>query len=145
MAKLEIGNGLDDMIVEFGKLSKTISGVSKEAVYVGAGVAADEVRRQIESLKHLQPYEKQALLDGLGIAKIRQSPEDTNTLVGFSGYSDHKTKSYPEGIPIPMLARAINSGTSWRQKQPFVAKAVRKCKAAVEKAMAEVFEKKLKS
>lgn len=145
MAKLDVGLGLESVEDLMKKLGSDLPKVSKQAVYAGAGVVADSIRAEIEKLDHLEDYEKEGLLNGLGIAKIEENGATTDTKVGFDGYcKDHKTKSYPKGIPIPLLARSINSGTSWRTKQPFVTKAVKGCKDAAERAMAEVIDKKLK-
>ena len=46
-----------------------------------------------------------------------------------------KTKKYPNGQPNALIARAVNSGTSFRKKTRFLDKAVNASKKAAEAAM----------
>lgn len=138
--------GLDDFVKQLTELEQNADKVINEAVYKGAGVLADAVREEIENLPEhengtpggVKEYERQAMLEGMGIAPVQADGDGLlNAKVGFDGYyamSDGSKK------PIPMIARSINSGTSFSQKQPFVRKAVRGKRTEVEKAMQEVFE-----
>ena len=47
-----------------------------------------------------------------------------NVKLGFDGYNKVKTKTYPNGQPNAMIARATESGSSVREKTPFVRTAV---------------------
>jgi hypothetical protein len=66
-----------------------------------------------------------------------------NTSVGFrnAGYARLKGKT----VPIPKIVNAINSGTSFMPKQPFVRKAARsganKAMNAMKATIEEAFEK----
>ena len=57
------------------------------------------------------------------------------------------TKQYPKGLPNQLLARAIESGSSVRQKKPFVRPAVTATKkqaiAEMEKIIDEEVEKSM--
>jgi hypothetical protein len=57
--------------------------------------------------------------------------------LGFDGYNDVVTDKYPSGQPNQLIARAIESGTSWLQPCHFMSKAQNANKAAVEAKMAE--------
>ncbi len=130
------------------------------AVRAGADVLADEVRKEIDALPEetfgkLSGHEgskffigppqvfravphthKKALQDGFGITEIQTDGHGfVHAKLGFEGYADEvtKSKSYPKGLPIPLIARAIESGSSTRAKIPFVRPAVhRKRKEAIQ-------------
>ena len=66
-----------------------------------------------------------------------------NVKIGFDGYNRVKTKTWPQGQPNLMVARAIESGTSWMQKQPFMRRAEASAKGPCEQAMAETVDKEI--
>ncbi len=127
----------------------------KKAVYAGAKVVADEIHAEIEALPedrenfHATPdyktsgiskRQKEGLLNGFGISRIENDGGVVNCKVGFEGYNDVETDAYPHGQPNPLIARSVISGTSFRQKNPFVARAVKRVKAQAEAAMASAFD-----
>lgn len=116
------------------------------AVFDGAAVVADNVKNAINSLptytragkgkiKGVTPQQKKDLLNGLGIARLREDNDFINVKVGFDGYGSRPTQNYPRGLPNQLLARAITSGTSFRVKTPAIRTAIRKSKEASQKAM----------
>lgn len=146
MAKIEFV-GIDAYFEQLNKLGQKTTGLCKRALYDGAAVLADAVRSEVSGLPtsdrngkkgESQPilgYEKQGLLDGLGVAKMRDDGGVVSTRVDFDGYNRLRSKKYPSGHPNSMIARAINSGTSKRKKNPFMSRAVGKAKAKAESAM----------
>lgn len=157
MAKFKVV-GLDAAFNQLGELSKETEGIGKMCVYDGAGVVADALKVKINGLpvrdqnkhgskkarvKGVTPEEKQALLAGMGIATMRTAGGSINTVVGFDGYFGDGTKNYPKGKPIPMIANAVNRGTSWLQATPFINQAYNGSKAAAEEAMAARFDKEI--
>ena len=61
------------------------------------------------------------LYKGLGVTPVgRDKNGFVNCKVGFDGYGRFPTKSYPKGVPNALIARAVESGSSVRQKSPFV-------------------------
>lgn len=154
MAKLEF-TGLDSYIAELEKLRQSAEGITKKALYEGAGVTADEIRSAVEALptdndrsaghylKGITDEQKAALAKGLGVATFQSEGDRIDTLVGFSGYSNYKTPKYPDGQPLALIARVAESGTSFSKKTPFVRKAVRKAKPKAEAKMKEVFESEI--
>ena len=58
-----------------------------------------------------------------------------NVKLGFDGYNATRTKKYPRGQPNVLIARSVNSGTTFRKKTKFVDKAVNSAKKAAEAAM----------
>lgn len=122
------------------------------AVYDGAAIMADAVREELEAVPVDDTHDNQtmkdgpdqktkdALLKGLGVTPIRTDAGFINVKIGFDGYDGVKTKKYPQGRPIPMLARAVLSGTSFMQANPFVKEALRKCRKQAREAMAKRVE-----
>lgn len=154
MAKFKVV-GLEAAFSEFGVIAKDSEGIAKMCVYDGADVVADAVRRGIEGLpvrdpkEHTRkprgatPDEKQAMLEGLGVATHRTESGSVNTVIGFDGYDGHPTKNYPNGHAISMIARTIESGSSWLNKTPFMNRAVKSSQPAAEQAMAARFDKEI--
>ena len=123
---------------------QSIANVTDEAigagVYAMAEVVADKVRANIQALptvsneaniatyrqgySRLSDPEKQGLLDGFGVSPMQDDSGYKNVKLGFDGYNSVKTKKYPNGQPNVLIARVTESGSSYRQKTPFVRPAV---------------------
>lgn len=153
MARMTI-KGLDDWSTRLQNMAGRGEEIMKAAVYAGAGVLAEAVVAEINTLPEQQGYmpkgelrnvvtrdEKAALLSHIGIAKMDSTGGAVTTAIGFNGYSDHATKKYPSGVPVPLIARSIESGSSVRRKIPFLRNAANKSKGKVQNAMREAAEK----
>lgn len=142
------------------KLSALASGshaIAGKALYAGAKIVADEMRKEIQALKvrrssyatpgnpsdAINPVQQQGLLDGLGIAPIQDENGYIHVKVGIDGYNGMKTKAHPKGQPNPEVARSIQSGTSYMIKQPFVTRALQKSRKAAEQAIKDVIDKEI--
>lgn len=88
-------------------------------------------------------YQKEGLYRSVGIAKARYDGTFYNVKIGFDGYNHLQTKRWPQGQPNSLIARSIESGTSWMVKQPFMRKAERAAKAPCESVMQQVVEKEI--
>lgn len=145
MAKFQVGNGIDQYIEQLTNLEFTAHDAIGRAIYKGADIVADQIRANIGQIpKSLcSNVQRHGLLDSLGIASMRDDGGMFNVKIGFDGYNSHVTKKYPKGHPNSMIARAIESGTSFSGKHPFVAPAVRATKDAAERAMAEEINKQI--
>jgi hypothetical protein len=132
-----------------------------EAIYEGAAIVADEVKKGIESIPIDDRYaaggtmlhgitqeQKQGLLDGFGIASMQNENGYLHVKLGFNGYNSMRTKNFPNGQPNSMIARSVNSGSSFRQRIPFVDNAVNSAKSRAEEKMKqkldEAIEKAIK-
>jgi len=151
MAKWVIGAGLEEYLAQLQDLEEHTDDVIQKAVYEGAAVVTDAIRSATASLpveegmgtaQHklngISRAQKAGLLKrkgGLGIAHMKRDGQGWNTKIGFDGYNSVKTHKYPDGQPNALIARSIESGTSFRAPHPFVAPAARKAKAAAEKVM----------
>lgn len=160
MAKIEM-RGMDAYIRQLEGLANGTEAVCKAAVYAGADVVADNVRSALRGLRvvseadalaaygrreptYLSAEQRQALLDSLGVAPIRDKFGLWSTKVGFDGYNAIQTERWPSGQPNQLIARACESGSSAMLKQPFMRPTVNKSKARAEQAMAEAADKELK-
>lgn len=142
-----------DQLVKAGNSSGKVIG---KALYAGADVAADELRAQTEALptdsgqtkskgghhvlRDCTSYEKKGLLDNLGTAKARNEGDARNISIGFDGYNGHATERWPNGVPNVVVARSLQSGTSFMRRNDFIARAARNSKSQAEQAMKEAAE-----
>lgn len=150
MAKWIVGKGLDSYISYLQKIDLVTDDAIGEAVYEMAKVVADKVRSSIQALptvsneaniatykkgySRLSDKEKQGLLDGFGISPLQEDSGYINVKLGFDGYNSVKTKKYPKGQPNALIARVTESGSSYREKTPFIRPAVNASKKQAEQA-----------
>lgn len=153
MAKFTVGRGLDEYIATLGNLEFKAPGVCGMAIYQGAKVVADQIKANIEALpvaekggtgrRNPTQVEKDGLLDGLGIAKKKNENGFINVKIGMDGYNKDVTTKYPKGKPNAMIARSIESGNTFMQRNPFITSAVRSSRAAAEAAMAAEVDRQI--
>lgn len=140
LATVTFKNGSDYALM-LGRCANEADRVAKEAIYEGAKILADEVKAGIDTIQGIHEYQMDDLKAALGVTPMKQNKnEDWNAKIGFDGYGSKPTEKYPKGVPNQLLARAIESGTSFRAKTPFVRRALNKRKAEAIKAMASVIE-----
>lgn len=150
--------GLNELAEQLSQLGEKAQGVASMGLYEGAGVMADEIKRGADTIRtekfhyavfpgttqRLPSPEEKAIVQeaGAGIAKFQKNGSEVNTSVGYrnAGYAELKGKS----VPIPKIVNAINSGTSFMKKQPFVRKAAtsgaQKAEAAITKMIEQKFD-----
>lgn len=155
MARFTVGKGLDEYLAQLGNLEQRARPVIGLAVYEGAKVVADAVRKEIEGLpvestnskgsgrRNLLPVEKEGLLEGLGVAKMKNENGFWNVKVGMDGYNADVTKKWPYGKPNAMIARSLEKGTSFLVRNAFVSRAVRKARRQAEGAMRDEVDKQI--
>ena len=123
---------LGEMLAKLGAKADEVAGYP---LYEGAGVVADAYRSAINSIatepfkydppgmtRLPSPEEKAALMGKSGIANFNQSGDDVNTIVGISGAAGYANVA-GKAKAVRLIARAINSGTSFMKKQPVFRKA----------------------
>lgn len=133
--------GLDDTVFVLNRLSDQSEGIIKRAIYDGAGIMADAVRANIDTIKSGGPSDwerrrretqKTGLRAGLTTFKIEEAGGTIAGGVGFDGYNEL-------GQANRMIARVFNSGTSFSSKQPFFDRAIRRSRyAARQKVVSEI-------
>jgi len=151
-------SGMEELEKRLGQLeTEKAQGIAAAALYEGARVTADAVSQAVQGIatkrfkypappgkqRMPSPEEKALLVNARkGVAKFRKTPMNVNTSVGMqnSGYGTLNGKT----VPIPMIANAINSGTSFMKRQPFFRKATSKngaAEAAIENKLREEIDK----
>lgn len=149
-------DGVDEYISQLEKLYGDTEKIMGKAIFDGAGVVMKYVLQGIDSIvvdnsfgtsekpcNGPSSYEKEGLYRSVGIAKARHDGTFFNVKIGFDGYDELETKRWPKGRPYSMIARSIQSGTSWMRKQPFMRKAEQAAKAPCERAMALAIDREV--
>lgn len=156
MAKFKVGDGIEKYIQSLETISNASDEMIGKAIYEGAKIVTDEIRTGLEGvpvdnrfakpgelITGLSQAQKNGLLDSLGITSMRREGGVYDVKVGFDGYNSIKTKTWPQGQPNAMIARSLESGTSFRAKNPVISKATRAAKDKAEEAMAKAFDDEL--
>ncbi len=138
MATIQFKKG-DEYLMKISRLAAASKEeVCGKAIYNAADIVANQIRSELMSVptdeKHgtesemangPRKIQKKGLYDSLGIASMQTDERGfMNVKIGFDGYNDVKTKSFPNGQPNQMVARSIERGTSFMKANPFVKKAV---------------------
>ena len=154
MAGNQTTTGMEEISKMLTELGDKAESVAAYGLYDGAAVMVDEVKTAIGNIRaetfHYNAFgqrlpsneEKEALLSaGAGVAKFDKNGSEVNTAVGFgnAGYVTIAGKRKP----VALIANAINSGTSFMAKQPFMRKAKRNGSERAEQKMLESIEQKL--
>lgn len=135
--------GTEELAAMLYKLGESANDIAKGALYEGAKVVADAYtaavgriqtapRRSKETGKRMPtPEEKEAL--GVGVARFRgDGGAEVDTIVGVpEGYTTVNGRKKA----TKLIARSINSGTSFMQRQPVFRKAQSSSKTAAQEAM----------
>lgn len=131
MAKIEFP-GLEDYRAVINKLQLGAAGICKYAVYDGAAIVADAIRAATPDY----PGDTNDLKDVLTLTKMEEENGFIYTKIAFPGYDSR-------GVPNPVKARVLESGSSTRKKRPFIRPAVNRSKKAALFAMEAAINKKL--
>lgn len=148
-------DGIGELSGMLSKLGNAALGVAAASLFEGAGVMADSVSQAVggiatEPFRYAQEGnrrkpspEEVALLEAApkGVARFKKTGTSVDTSVGLSkaGYGQlgNVTK------PIPVIANAINSGTSFMEKQPFFRKAQSRAKGPATDRIISGIEKRV--
>lgn len=143
-------DGIEELGAMLAKLGDKATDVASGALFDGAGIVADAMKAAINSIvtepfnyvadpdsvgkRYASPDEKAALVGKSGIAKFDKSGDDVNTLIGVSGAAGYANVG---GKPkaVRLIARSINSGTSFMHKQPVFRQAKSKATGAAQAAI----------
>lgn len=150
-------DGIDDYISQLQKLNTNTNEIIGKAIYAGAGVMADAIKQNIRALPVVTGYgttekplpggvtsvQKSGLIDGFGISHLQETQGYLNVKLGFDGYNRTKTEKYPKGQPNQLVARGVESGTSWKKKKPFIRPAISKSRKQVEETMKSTIDEEI--
>ena len=155
MATIKV-EGLDEYIKSLNELQAKTEEFCGQALYHGAAILADAAKASITSLPtDNRPFvrkgsrrgpsdkQKQGLIDGFGIAKMRTDGDTYNLKLGFHGYNDVVTKAWPKGQPNTMIARSVESGNSFMPPRRFMTRAINGSKSECIEEMKRQVEKYL--
>lgn len=157
MAKFQF-NGMKEYAEYLQRIEANTKEICGAGVYAMAEVVTDKIRANLDALPtvdeaeavasyrgkkkaNLTSSQKKGLQKGLGVSPMENDNGYWNVKVGFDGYNKVKTKKYPNGQPNVMIARATESGSSVREKMPFVRPAVTAAtKSAIQAGQAAIDE-----
>ena len=121
--------GLDEYADKIKALGMGIEGVCKYAIYPAAAIV-------IEAIKDNAPIDSGDLKDSTTLTVMKNDNGFIYTKVTWTGYDS-------KGTPNAIKANVLESGSSTRQKHPFVRSAVNKSKKAAQFAMEVAFNEKV--
>lgn len=141
MAGMMKVTGMDELSEKLSRLGSEAESVAAQSLYQGAGVMADALTAAGKTIragkfhyvfnghKRLPSYEEAAAVQGkIGIARFNKNGTEVDTAVGFgnAGYVEIAGKKKA----VRQIANAINSGTSFMDKQPVFRQAISRAKEA---------------
>nr|DAJ90235.1 MAG TPA: hypothetical protein [Bacteriophage sp.] len=142
--------GLEIFVTTLQRMGKESEQIVDKALDAGAAIVANAVRSEINLLPVGKEYgtskrirktvfkeEKESLSKSLGITKPKKFGNERNVKIGFGGYNE-------KGKANILIARSINSGTSFSKKFRFFDKAVQKSKKLAVEKMENIFEEEIK-
>ena len=151
LAKCKI-EGLSEYTKQLDQLEADAHPIIRQCLYDGAAIMADAISGAIDQiptrsnkefgspenmLSGITAQQKEGLKSSFGISPMSDRNNQQSVKCGFDGYNNVKTEKYPSGQPNQLIARAIESGTSFLQPCHFMSKAINANKAAVEEKMAQ--------
>ena len=156
-------SGIDSFIDGLSKLELKTHALAKSTLYEGAKVIADEAAKALQAIPvqgdklpfisdgmkrkgimvtGLTTRQKQDVINALGITRMSEYGGDVDVRIGFDGYT---VNGKGEGrVPIAMLLRAHESGTSFIKKTPIVRKAFASARPKAKEAMQKHIDKVIK-
>ena len=160
MAKMKM-YGAEEYALKLSKLAANSKEVAEKAIQEAAGIVTDQVRaniqalpavKEIENIKaykeerksHLSIRQKEGLLESLGITPVAMDNGFYNAKIGFDGYNSIRTKKYPKGQPNQLIARVVESGSTYMDKTPFMRKALTATRGKAMQRMQEIIDDQFK-
>ena len=143
---------IDEYIYKLDQMHANTEEMIGRSIFPGAAIVTDAIRAGIEGIPEapshyargmktgLTASQKAGLLDGLGIAVMRNDGGFLNVKVGMDGYNNTVTKRWPKGQPNALIIRALESGTSFQARQPVIAPAIRSSRNTAIQKMKEQFD-----
>lgn len=139
--------GLTEVSEMLTKLGNRAEDVASGALYDGAGIVADAFTAAVNGIqtepfryaaggrkRKPSPEEKAALLGKSGIAKFNKNGSEVDTIIGISGSAGYASVAGKQKA-VREIARSINSGTSFMDKQPVFRKAKSSSQGAAKAAI----------
>ena len=150
-------DGLTEIAEMLTGMEERAGAVAAGALYEGAGLMAEEINKGAAEIMTApfeyappgkarlpSPEEKQIIQTAAaGIAKFNRNGTEVDTSVGFrnAGYAVMAGKT----VPIPKIVNAVNSGTSFMKKQPFVRRSASKATPKALETMRKYIEREFEA
>lgn len=128
-------DGFDKYVGLIDNLNKKSNSIIKIAVYDGAAVVVEEVKKNLRRV--VGPDSTGDLEKSMGLSQMQDDGGFVHTKLGFDGYDRR-------GNPNVVKARALESGTSKQQKKPFIRPAVNAVKERAVSVMSETVDNQIK-
>ena len=136
--------GADELGIILAALGNKAESVAKQSLYEGARIMADGYAKAAESIRTEpfkgkkdmrlpSPLEKKAVVGRTGIARFNATGSEVDTVVGME--ADGYVMIWNRKKAVRLIARSINSGTSFMKKQPVFRRAASSSRAAAQDAM----------
>lgn len=147
--------GMDTFIQMNFETIKRTDKIIRKSIHPGAKYMADEIKQALESIpvqdghsryrmrQGITTVQKNSLIESFGIARLRKGTWGYNVKLGFDGYNPIVTKRWPKGQPNAVVARSLNTGTSFLKRYPFMDMTVERCKAQTIKLIEDEFNEQL--
>lgn len=152
--------GLEEIQKKLEGLGEGTDAILNKALFEGSRVMADAFKAAIQSLPEdpgfkvikkgekprnvVTAEDKADMIAHMGISRFQRRTGEVYASISFDGYDSTKTRKFPNGRPVVLIARSINSGSSVRMKHPFVKPTINKYKQAAQDAMRKAVEEELK-
>lgn len=157
MAKFQF-DGVDELVSQYKQMGVDADEMIRRAVWEGAKVVADGIKSALESLpvddskfdpegvrRSVNSAQKQGLIDGMGISKMKDDEGMINVKVGVSGRNKFRTRTNPGGQLNASVARSLEHGASYMQKNPVFSKTAKALKKSCEQAMQDSLDRDYKA
>jgi hypothetical protein len=145
--------GMEEISRILTELGNKAPEVAAQSLYEGAGVMGDAFRQAANSirakrLKYPAPEgkkrlpsveEKAAVVRAVGIAKFQKDGNEVDTIVGVGGSAGYADIAGHRKA-VRLIARSINSGTSFMDKQPVFRQAKTKSQKTAAQAIVDKAE-----
>lgn len=141
--------------------------IVKMSIYPGAGIVADAIDKAIDEIPTLTKghywgtpenpidgltkFQKKGLHDGFGLSVMSNNSGFINVKPGFDGYNSttsvtaKKNRWKTTKQANIMIARSVESGTSFRKKHPFVGPASRRVKNKAVQKISDELDKNIEA
>lgn len=148
-------DGMDEFVNLCLKTDRTLTRVIGKSIYPAGKHMGNAIKKSLKNIKEDSgshrhglrkgptSAQKKALIESYGIAKMHAGSNGYNVKIGFDGYNGIVTKKYPKGQPNAMIARSVNSGTSFMEAQPFMDATVAKETDATVEIIKDRFENEM--
>lgn len=153
MARVD-AHDLTDITKLLDQLGTKWQGLAKQGLYQGRAVMKEALEKEIEALPvtasdryyfeaelplmTIRESEKEGLKKGLRIFKMESRKDGTSVAIGFVDYA--KVGHNGKQVPVRLIARSLEKGTSVVQPNRFVKRVYNKNKKEAEKVIVYTIE-----